>query len=149
MIPKKYCYDGHCVAATYDPGDIVLVVRKMPEQTGTSMKTQVTYRGPLVVTKELPADTYRNHAQHGVRRSRPTMKQLLYDALQLKLFRLIDEDENIADVNADDDHDVNEIIILNPVNVTTNDDGITDVDESQDETVSQNELHGWDSRQVT
>lgn len=55
----KECYDKRRHANThYDVGEIVFM-KKAPEYTGESRKTQPKYRGPLVVTEVLPSDTYR------------------------------------------------------------------------------------------
>lgn len=45
-------------APTFEPGDIVVVQRE-PTSIGESRKLQEKYKGPYVVTKRLPNDTYR------------------------------------------------------------------------------------------
>ncbi|XP_075741387.1 uncharacterized protein LOC142790432 [Rhipicephalus microplus] len=55
----KVAYDKHHFPAKmYGVGDVVFMTRA-PEQTEKPAKTQPKYRGPLVITAVLPADTYR------------------------------------------------------------------------------------------
>lgn len=48
----------HCEGVKYEIGDIVAIKRK-PTYTGEPTKTQLKYRGPLVVIEILPSDCYR------------------------------------------------------------------------------------------
>ncbi|KAL1439362.1 hypothetical protein MTO96_010375 [Rhipicephalus appendiculatus] len=55
----KAAYDKrHFPAKMYSVGDVVFMARA-PEHTGRPTKAQPKYRGPLVITAVLPADTYR------------------------------------------------------------------------------------------
>ncbi|KAF4526327.1 hypothetical protein B566_EDAN012253 [Ephemera danica] len=49
--------EHHCTAPQLIVGQLVFL-QKNPEQTGQPTKTQIKYRGPLVITKVLPGDTY-------------------------------------------------------------------------------------------
>jgi hypothetical protein len=54
----KLRYDRqHSVAPTLTVGQLVFLQRP-PEHTGEPTKTQIKYRGPLVVTKVFPGDTF-------------------------------------------------------------------------------------------
>ena len=55
---KRYHDKKRARAPTYSVGEVVYM-RRAPKQTGESTKLQAKYRGPLVVTDVLPADTYR------------------------------------------------------------------------------------------
>lgn len=105
----KSAYDKHhCVAHKYSVGDVV-VVKRLPETTpGTHTKTQVRYRGPLVVMKVLPSDVYqvtdfRTKGQGRLRRNYTTTAH----ASQMKLFHIVNEDENfIADFDNDEEEEI-------------------------------------------
>ena len=46
------------IGPKYDVGEVVFM-KQAPQQTGQPTKTQPKYRGPMVVSKVLPGDTYR------------------------------------------------------------------------------------------
>lgn len=64
---QKSCFDNqHCTAGKLRVGDLA-VMRCVPQKTGEPTKTQI-FRGPLVVTEVLPADTYRVSDVRGPKR---------------------------------------------------------------------------------
>ena len=95
---KEYYDKRHCPAIKYDVGDVVLV-KRLPEQTGTSTKLQVRYRGPLVVKAILPSDTYRvaDIRVLGQGRKRKHGYETTAHASQMKLYSLKNEDDAISD----------------------------------------------------
>lgn len=59
QLRYKERYDSKRYAGLeFEVGDIV-VMKRAPENLGQPTKTQVKYRGPLVVIEKLPSDTYR------------------------------------------------------------------------------------------
>lgn len=111
-IMKSTFDKRHCVAHKYSVGDVV-VVKRLPETTpGIRTKTQVRYRGPLVVMKVLPSDVYqvtdfRTNGQGRLRRNYTTTAH----ASQMKLFHIVNEDETV-----DDDNDEEEDMLIEPSN---------------------------------
>ncbi|GBN04639.1 hypothetical protein AVEN_1408-1 [Araneus ventricosus] len=77
-------------------GDIVAVRRK-PNTTGESTKTQPRYRGPMVVTEVRPSDTYRI-SQLEPRKSRPYAT--IVHVSQLKAWRSWNEDDDDSSTNS-------------------------------------------------
>lgn len=91
---SKHAYDRrHFPAKLYGVGEVVFM-RRGPEHTGEPTKTQAKYRGPLVVTQVLPADTYRvaQLGQPGRRRFATTAH-----ASQLKGWSSTDETSHLED----------------------------------------------------
>ncbi|GBO04242.1 hypothetical protein AVEN_212187-1 [Araneus ventricosus] len=83
-------------------GDIVAVRRK-PNTTGESTKTQPRYRGPMVVTEVRPSDTYRiSHLEP--RKGRPYVT--IVHVSQLKAWRSWNEDDDDSSENSDDEPEV-------------------------------------------
>ncbi|GBM14552.1 hypothetical protein AVEN_152719-1 [Araneus ventricosus] len=77
-------------------GDIVAVRRK-PNTTGESTKTQPRYRGPMVVTEVRPSDTYRI-SQLEPSKSRPYAT--IVHVSQLKVWRIWNEDDDDSSTNS-------------------------------------------------
>ncbi|GBM25860.1 hypothetical protein AVEN_151334-1 [Araneus ventricosus] len=77
-------------------GDIVAVRRK-PNTTGESTKTQTRYRGPMVVTQVRPSDTYRI-SQLEPRNGRPYAT--IVHVSQLKAWRSWNEDDDDSNTNS-------------------------------------------------
>ncbi|GBM71464.1 hypothetical protein AVEN_273932-1 [Araneus ventricosus] len=77
-------------------GDIVAVKRK-PNTTGESTKTQPRYRGPMVVTEIRPSDTYRI-SQLEPRNGRPCAT--IVHVSQLKAWRSWNEDDDDSSTNS-------------------------------------------------
>ncbi|GBM06131.1 hypothetical protein AVEN_265188-1 [Araneus ventricosus] len=77
-------------------GDIVAVRRK-PNTTGESTKTQPRYRGPMVVTQVRPSDTYRI-SQLEPRNGRPYAT--IVHVSQLKAWRSWNEDDDDSSTNS-------------------------------------------------
>ncbi|GBN76719.1 hypothetical protein AVEN_147769-1 [Araneus ventricosus] len=77
-------------------GDIVAVRRK-PNTTGESTKTQPRYRGPMDVTEVLPSDAYRI-SQLEPRRGRPYVT--IVHVIQLKAWRSWSEDDDDSSTNS-------------------------------------------------
>ncbi|GBO31004.1 hypothetical protein AVEN_157922-1 [Araneus ventricosus] len=77
-------------------GDIVAVRRK-PNTTGESTKTQPRYRGPMVVTEVRPSDTYRI-SQLEPRNGRPYAT--IVHVSQLKAWRSWSEDDDDSSTNS-------------------------------------------------
>ncbi len=121
-----------------------MVVRWMAEHTGTSTKAQAKYRGPLVITAVLPADTYRvtdlrTQGQGWLRRQgyRTTAH-----VSQLKLFKLIDQDELSDDPDLDEgDTEEPDVAELSQVTASTDATVILPQDTKSDVDVS---VHGLD-----
>lgn len=97
---KRYYDQKHTRGPNYDIGEIVFM-RKTPDHTGLPTKTQAKYRGPLVVTKTLPGDTYRvSQLQAEGTRFYTTTAHVS----QLKNWRCIkNEDEEISDSTDDEE----------------------------------------------
>ncbi|GBM45352.1 hypothetical protein AVEN_172971-1 [Araneus ventricosus] len=80
-------------------GDIV-AVRRNPNMTGESTKTQPRYRGPMVVTEILPSDTYR------ISQLEPSNGRLYATTAhvsKLKAWRSWNEDDDDSSENSDDE----------------------------------------------
>ncbi|GBM33963.1 hypothetical protein AVEN_53829-1 [Araneus ventricosus] len=80
-------------------GDIVAVRRK-PNTTSESTKTQPRYRGPMVVTKILPSDTYR------ISQLEPSNDRIYATTAhvsQLKIWNSWNEDDVDSSENSDDE----------------------------------------------
>ncbi|GBO28989.1 hypothetical protein AVEN_55077-1 [Araneus ventricosus] len=77
-------------------GDIVAVRRK-PNTTGESTKTQPRYRGPMVVTEVRPSNTYRI-SQLEPRKGRPYVT--IVHVSQLKAWRSWNEDDDESSTNS-------------------------------------------------
>lgn len=81
------------------------MVRRMPEQIGESTKAQSKYRGPMVLTEILPSDVYRiaNLRSQGQQRSKRLGYETTAHAAQLKLFHLINQDDNEEEMDVVDE----------------------------------------------
>ncbi|GBM88024.1 hypothetical protein AVEN_149367-1 [Araneus ventricosus] len=81
---------------SFRKGDIVAVRRK-PNTTGESTKTQPRYRGPMVVTQVRSSDTYRI-SQLEPRNGRPYAR--IVHVSQLKAWRSWNEDDDDSSANS-------------------------------------------------
>ncbi|GBN19931.1 hypothetical protein AVEN_132407-1 [Araneus ventricosus] len=88
--PNSYYDKNKSGKVSIRKGDIV-AVRSKPNTTGESTKTQPRYRGPMVVTKVRPSDTYRI-PQLEPRKGRPYAT--IVHVSQLKAWRSWNEDDD-------------------------------------------------------
>nr|CAI5840188.1 unnamed protein product [Callosobruchus analis] len=86
----------------YKVGDIV-VVRKVPVTTGESTKLQVNYKGPLVISKVLPADTYEVTTLNPERAGHIFKTNV--HVSQLKIYRNCEESEESEEEQEDSEND--------------------------------------------
>lgn len=96
MKGKKSHYVHRHDNTHYTTGEIV-VMRRAPRCTDESTKLQDRYRGPLIVTEALPADSYRVVSLNGDARN--VYSTTAY-VTQLKSWRL-EEDEECPDDRED------------------------------------------------
>ncbi|GBN92934.1 hypothetical protein AVEN_268942-1 [Araneus ventricosus] len=82
-------------------GKVSLVaVRRNPNTTGESTKTQPRYRGSMVVTEILPSDTYRISQ---IEPSNGRLYATIAHVSQLKAWKFWNEDDDNSSTNSDDE----------------------------------------------
>lgn len=87
----------------YDIGEIV-VMRRAPAHTGEPTKLQPKFRGPLVVTTVLPADTYRVSQLH--QESGGRFYSTTAHVSQLKPWNCKTQDDDDIEMDIQDDDDI-------------------------------------------
>lgn len=115
---KKRYDTKHTLPVRYTAGDIVFL-KRMPECTGESTKLQAKYRGPLVITKTYPNDSYRVAA---LRSSGKYQYATTAHGSMLKGYHLGTEEE-----------DIQEGFLPNPLNIdeASTEETIQDQEESE------------------